>query len=260
MSLEFPTLDNGLVAQLPIELRISKNIIHNQFRDRSVLANSTSARTKYSWSWTYSNISDAEMSRILYFWEQTGRGAKAIRFYDPLGNLLRHSEELATENWQRVGPIDVTELDPVDGIRQYLLTNSGDTDAEIAQTVNVESLVSLVLSVRAKWAGAVNVVLASTAEGSEVNQNYSIDGSRVCELAIQSGIQGSIRRVSIRVPAHTQVIISEPQLEIGLRRGDYLMSNEGGIFESAWIDPNQFRLWSTAPGSHSIFMNVLSFR
>lgn len=260
MNLEFPMLDNGLAIQLPIELRISKHIVHNQFRDGSVLTNSESSGTKYSWAWTHSNLSDTEMARFVNFWEQTGRGARAIRFYDPLGNLLRHSEELASAEWQRVGLIDVTEMDPLDGTRQYLLTNSGDTDAEIAQAVNVDSLVSLVLSVKATWAGAANIVLASTAEGSNIERGYSIDGSRICEMPIRSGLQGSIRRIAIRVPAHTQVIVSEAQLEVGLKRGDYLISNEGGIFEDAWIDPNQFRLWSTAPGSHSISMKVLSFR
>jgi hypothetical protein len=260
MSIEFPILDSGLIAQIPMDLQISKEIIHNRFRDGAILTNSTSSRTKYSWAWTYSNLSPSEMTRVVEFWEETGRGAKAFRFYDPLGNLLKQSEDLVSPYWLKVGQIDVVEIDPLEGHRQYLLTNSGDLPAELHQSVQVDAAASLVLSLKARWDGSSSVALACEAGTSLVSGDFLVDTYKMCELSIKSGTQSSIRKISIRVPGHTQIIVSEPQLEVGLKRGSYLTSTEGGVFDAAWIDPNSFRLWSTAPGCYSIYINVISFR
>lgn len=260
MNIEFPILNSGLIAQLPINLRISKAIIHNLFRDGGVVTNSASSLTKYAWDWTYNHLNPDEMNKIVEFWEQTDRGAKPIRFYDPIGNLFRHSEELASSAWQRAGQIEVVEIEPIEGHRQYLLTNSGDLPAELHQIVNIQSAAALVLSLKARWEGTTSVVLMSEAVNAIASRSFIVDGYQQCELAIPGGFQAAARKISFQVPGHTQVVVSEAQLEIGVKRGDYLMSIEGGIFDEAWMDPSSFRLWSTAPGCHSINMNVVSFR
>lgn len=250
--MEFPILDNGLLAHLPISSKIVRLVQKNRFRDGTVLPNSGSIRTRYTWEWTYQNLNADETQRLLEFWSSSSRGAASFEFVDPMANLLSATETLTLAPWRQTGQLSITPLGTENGISEVLLTNASPIAAKLGQTVEVNPDLSLLLSVRARWEGQASLGLKSVSQRGVLSTIFSISGAKTCEIQIPPQSQDRVKEIEFEVPGNTQVILSRPQLEVGLTSSAYLPSIRGAVFNKAWIEPDEFRISTAAPGYQSI--------
>lgn len=254
--MEFPVLDNGLLAHLPISSKIVRLVQKNRFRDGSTLPNSGSMRTRYTWEWTYQNLNEDETQRVFDFWRSSSRGAACFEFVDPMANLLSATETLELAPWRQSGQLNITPLGTENGIAEVLVTNATPIAATISQTVEVNPALALLLSVRARWETQASLGLKSVSQRGVLSSSFSISGVKVCELQIPPQSHDRVKEIEFEVPGNTQVILSRPQLEVGLTSSAYLPSIRGAVFNTAWIEPDEFRISTVAPGYQSIRIMV----
>ncbi len=254
--MEFPQLDSGLIVQVPVSLRIQKRMDVNRFRDGSVIKNTNSSQSQYTWNCKYVNLSDHELLRFEEFWHSTGRGAATFTFVDPLGNMLRDTENVLASSWTKSGTTEITEAASTGQYKEYLLTNSGTIASVVSQVIDVSPQFSVLFSCLAKWVSTTAISLVSSDDSGSIRKSFTISGESYCGLKIAGGLQSAVRTFGIEVPPQSQVIVSELQVEIALGRGTYVPSAAGGVFHKAWIEPYDFTIKTEAPGAHSINLIV----
>jgi hypothetical protein len=259
--LTFPALDNGMIAQLPVKLRIDRITRTTTFPDGTRLASPIDARLFYSWTLRFDNLSDDELNRVRDFIFSTQNGADSFIFPDPTGNLLADSANLESGIW--LAPPGLT-VDPFSDPSQpdaFILTNSTPAPLALTQTVSLSGPFATCFSVRARWDGGFPFSLGLT-DGAASRTQPAVAGAWARHsVALFSMGAPETRTVSIIVPATTQIIVAEPQLEIAAAPGGYLKTGvEGSIFSPAWLAQSSFDESTNAPGAHSITLRIESFR
>lgn len=259
--IQFPALDCGILAQLPVELSIENLTRATRFPDGSLLFAANEARTRYSWFLRYENLNPQEWQRILDFIEATQRGAASFTFYDPIGNLLTHSVNLGESIWLAPPGLTVAPIADADQSNAFILTNPTSQPLALSQSVSVAGPFTTCFSIRAKWAGGASfsLGLSDAIQSASVSRTAGPWASHHVRL-ISSGNPES-RMASIVVPPATQVIVAAPHLEIAASPSAPLETgSQSGIFPNSWLVQKSFDTQSLAPGAHSITLRIESVR
>ncbi len=258
---QFPALDNGILAHLPVDLQIEKITRATRFPDGSLLFATAEARTRYSWTLRYENLNPTEWQRMLDFIAATQRGAASFAFYDPLGNLLAHSGNLEDAVW--LAPPGLT-VDPVLDAGQpkaFILTNPTALPLILSQSVSLAGSFSACFSVLAKWVGGAQFSLSLSDGVATASAAQSATAWSRHHVRLSSTELAATRMVSIIVPPTTQIIIAAPHLEIADSPGASLETgSQSGVFPNSWLVQKSFDTQSLAPGAHSITLRIESLR
>lgn len=258
---QFPALDNGILAQLPVELSIEKITRATRFPDGSLLFAASEARTRYSWLLRYENLSTQEWQRMQAFIAASQHGAASFAFYDPIGNLLAHSTDLEHSLWLAPPGLTVDPIADTDQENAFILTNPTALPLALTQSVALVGPFTTCFSIRAKWVGGVSfsLGLSDAVQVASVSRTAGAWARHHVRLA-SSGIPET-RMVSIVVPPTTQIIVAAPQLEIGANPGAPLdTGSQSGVFPNSWLAQKSFDTRSAAPGAHSITLRIESLR
>jgi hypothetical protein len=243
----FPVLDTGLVAQAPVQLSIQRRIPRAVFPDGSQVLSTVDCWRQYRWRLNYSHLSEAEQERFALFFQATARGAKEFVFPDPLGNLLRHSEDLSGAAWSRTPGLEIGPIEFIAGRTCWILTNSTSIVQRIEQLVAMPSDFALCFSVWAAWTSPQTFTLlagASAAEKIETFEAFAPGRFSIAERP--AGSAGAIR-VGVEVPPSSQLIISSPQLEIGIKPHGYVATGaQSGVFTAARLSEQSILGFATS--------------
>lgn len=257
----FPALDNGMLAHLPVSLSIDKIIRSTRFPDGSLLTAAAEARLRYGWNLRYENLSQTEWQRLIDFIAATNRGAIPFAFPDPIGNLLAHSGDLQNSIWLAPAGLTVHPITVPEQPKAFILTNPTALPIEITQSVAVAGPFRTCFSILAKWTGGANFSLRLADDATAASQPSTAAKWSRHFVTLTSGPTAQTRTVGLTIPPTTQLLVSEPQLEIAAAPGAYLQTGaQSGIFPSAWLNQRSYDSQSNAPGAHSITLRIESLR
>lgn len=256
----FPALDNGMLAHLPVALRIDDITRTTRFPDGSLMGAAAESRLRLSWVLRYENLSVAEWQRLVAFIEATGRGAESFAFPDPIGNLLAQSANLESAPWVASPGLTVDTIVDPDQPSAFILTNSTPQPVTLTQSVALAGPFKTCFSVLAKWTGGASFNL-SLSDGTLSNAASANAVQWARHAVVLSPGDAPSRLCTITIPANTQVILSSPQLEIAAAPGAHLATGEqSGLFPVAWLMDQSYDFQSNAPGAHSITLRIESLR
>jgi len=258
---QFPALDTGMLAQLPMELEIERLVRETKFPDGSQVTSGVDSRLRYRWLIRYANLSDLEWVRFMEFFESSERGAKPFSFPDPMGNLVAQSQNLLDPVWD-ISPGLVVDRyeDPVFS-SAAILTNSTPFALSLAQVAEVAGPFATCFSVYAMWPGvsSFSMMLSSSSE----SQTKPFTASEWSRYSVRIGLQASssVRTVSIIVPPYSQLVVANPQLEIAAQPNAYRATGiRADLYSPAWMSQEYLAGQQPAPGAHSLTLQIESIR
>lgn len=245
--LPFPALDSGAIAQAPVQLSIQRRIPRTVFPDGSQVIANLDNRRQYLWKLQYNHLSMAEQERFTAFLEAIQRGAVEFLFPDPLGNLLRNSEDLSGPAWTKSPGLEVGPIEYIPGRTSWILTNSTAIVQQLEQVVGLPSNYSLCFSIWATWTSEQSFALRVGAAGSERRASLVADAPKQFAVSERPAANSSTIRVAVEVPPNSQLIVSSPQLEIGLKPQGYVSTGEQcGVFTSARLQVQPILHYATS--------------
>jgi hypothetical protein len=260
VNLTIPPLDNGLIAQLPVELEIRRSAPENRFADGTVMAAASEARSVYRWRLSLEHLNAAEWARYETFLALTKNGIAPFRFLDPLGNLLSHTSDLSAPVWLIPPGLTVAPFEDPEFSNAFILTNGTGQSLSMQQSVSMHAVYLGCFSVWAKWAGGA-VFSLEQSSGAAFASVSAVAGEWSRHSAcLRAESAGTSRMVSIVVPGNTQLIVAHPQLETAASAGPYVPTGGASGIHEARLRQSAINLRSSAPGANSIQLLVESTR
>jgi hypothetical protein len=256
--LVFPALSNGLLAQLPIRVLERFAGPEVEFPDGSLQTAGSGMQMVRRWELSYSYLTTEEREAFEIFLDRAARKGERFRFFDPLGNLLQQSRDLASPVWVRTGEIAVSGYEDTELGPAFVVTNSGPGWGTLQQTLGFGYGFQACFSVRAKWDSAVPLGLRITEGTGMAEKEFLVGEAGRFFVEKRLGAVPSCT-AEIRVPPNTQVILAQPQMEVG--RTPTSLAGTGqrsGIHPSACLVQPEYRWNSPAPGGHQITLIVES--
>lgn len=230
----FPALDTGLIAQAPVQLSIQRNISRAVFPDGSQLISTLDNWRQYRWQLHYSHLSRSEQDRFNEFLHAIERGVNEFVFPDPLGNLLRNSEDLDGAAWAKSPGLEIGPIEFIAGKTCWILTNSTPVVQRIEQLVNLPRNYVSCFSLWAAWTGPQTFVLQVGTPGAEKSEMFEVSTPKRVWILEQPSNMASVTRIAIEIMPGSQLIVSSPQLEIGFKPQGYVATtDQSGIFTAA---------------------------
>src|ERR1700719_693875 len=153
-NLYFPQLASGAIAQYPIQkLRLARTI-KNILPDGSMILYPDPGAGRLLWDLSYTNLSLAEAAAIQAHFNACVGSVHAVTFIDPTENMLPSTSDLTAAVWQNSSLIEMTPGagDPDGGSAAFIVTNPGQANQEISQTLAVPANYQYCFSVYASSA------------------------------------------------------------------------------------------------------------
>lgn len=259
--LVFPASDAGFLAQFPLRYESVRRGPQNLFRNGSRIHSPAESRLRSRWTLNFGYLSNEERDRMEEFLFAAEGEGRPFLFFDPLGNLLQHSEDLANPVWNRSSALDVSAFNDPELGEAFVLTNTGPGWGSLSQTVVFGFGYLGCFSVQTKWDSPVPFRLqVADANGSTETQNMASSAQRSF-VRRRSSSAAESTTISIGIAPNSQVILANPQLEIAAQPGAYLPTGtRSGVVEHAWLRQDVYQWTSPAPHAHRIQLIVESNR
>jgi hypothetical protein len=259
--LVFPASDNGYIAQYPVRYEAKRIGPQNEFADSSRILSSVESRLLCRWNLPYAYLNDAERDRFEAFLDGAEGQGRVFRFFDPIGNLLRHSADLTHPVWERNGNLEVTAWQDPEIGPAFVVTNTSPDWRALQQSVGFGYGFQGCFSVRAKWDSPVPLRVRMTDAEGNAEVTVAVAEAQRPFVRRKSGPTIASTTLSLEIPPNSQIILAQPQLEIGAQPAGYLPTGErSGIVENAWLSQSEYRWLSPAPSAHQINLVVESSR
>lgn len=255
----YPQLVSGAVAQYPIRKVRAARTVKNMLQDGSTILFSDPHGKRLVWELEYTNLSDIDTQALQSFFRTCAGPFHAFTFIDPTDNMLVSSSDLTAAVWLIPGLIHVSAgvTDPNGGNGAFTLTNTGQSNQEITQTLNVPSGYQYCLSVFA--ASSVESAVTLIRRGSTVQDQSSVPVGPNWARFTSSGQlidPGVGLTIAISLAPGQEVQLYGPQLEAQIAPSRYRPTAEtGGVYPNAHWAIEQLSITALAP---SVYATVLS--
>jgi hypothetical protein len=247
----FPQLSSGAVAQYPFRrARVFRTITNSSPSGDLVLAPDTGA-SRMIWQLGYASLSGREANILTNFFDICQGRLRAFTFIDPAENMLTSSSDFSNGSWQNLSSIRLVpnSSDPLGGDAAFVVTNNGQTNEELTQTIAVPANYQYCFSLYARSDQTASIELIRRGSGS---QNSSLIGigpnwSRAaCSGALSDQDVGLT--VAIRLAPGQQVWLYGPQLEPQIQPSRYRPTqNRCGVYPNAHWTVDTLPLQAIAP-------------
>jgi hypothetical protein len=221
------------------------------------MANTEGAKTV--WDLAYSGLTDAEMSALEDLFAACEGRLRPFVFVDPLGNLLRWTEDWSKTVWQ-TGMLVATEVnDPNGGVGACQLTNGAHTGQSISQSVDSPAHYRYTFSVWARSTSTAAVRLALACGGHMITADQRVSGE--WELISVSGeIGGAEGQIScsVEVPGGGAIDVFGPQLDAQSGASGYRMNADRSGLYTVRFDQDEMERLSHGPDNHSTRIRILT--
>ncbi|MBV9763116.1 MAG: hypothetical protein JO340_21315 [Acidobacteriaceae bacterium] len=259
-SLFYPQLASGATAQYPIrKLRLARTV-KNVLPDGSMISFSDPNGARLIWELAYMELTDADVEALQAHFNACAGPFHAFTFIDPTDNMLVSSSDMSAAPWVRGSNVQLTTgaLDPNGGNAAVTLTNTGQVNEGINQTLQVPSGYQYCFSVYAASTG--QSALTATLQGSVAQQNTSLPlGSNWTRLVATGKLidTGIGLTVGLVLEPGQQVQLYGPQLEAQVIPSRYRPTQEtGGVYPSAHWGVDQLSITAMAPDLSSTAFSI----
>lgn len=258
-TLTFPQLATGALAQFPIRKHVLQRTIVNRSIGEQLIKMTDPEGSKVCWDLLYTGLTDLEMNALEALFEACEGRLRPFRFVDPLGNLLRWTEDLSKTVWQ-TGLIVATGIQDVSGSTGACrLTNGAQGPQSISQAVNSPAayLYTLSLWVKSISSGALRLGLGRAGNMAWVDRHVTADWQQVSISAWVPGDEEPVR-CSIEIPGGTAIDVYGPQLDAQNDASGYRRSTDKPGVYVARFDQDEIERISNGSDDHSTRLRVVT--
>ena len=256
----FPQLASGAVAQYPIQKTVVERTVKNAMADGTVWTYADAGARRKAWQLRYVELDEADMLAFSNFFDACQGRLHGFTFIDPTENMLANSGNLLANSWQAASWIEIAPgaADPNGGTKAFVVTNSGQVDAQIFQAFRAPAGYQYCFSVYAAGNGgdSIRMVRQGAADEDATVASIGADWTRVVSGG-RLNDSGNVLSVGIQVAAGQQVTLYGPQLEAQAWPSRYRpTTQQGGVYRNAHWATDQFEVALDAPGRYSTVIGL----
>jgi hypothetical protein len=257
--LVFPQLSTGASVLYPVRKRTARRSVVNLSEDghSDVLSDPDAAFT--AWELRASGLTLTEWTAIDALFQQTSGKWGSFTFLDPTGNLLAQSESFASTVWTNEPLLQLTPgiADPLGTARATRITNGGQADGAISQTLPVPGNFHYCLSVWARTTSGSRVRLGA----ANVTKSFALTGQ--WQRVFVSGNPGQTGATSVafsaQVDAAGSVELFGMQAEAQWGPSDYKQTGtRGGVYSRARFDTDQLTVTAQAADFYDAIIPIVN--
>jgi hypothetical protein len=258
-NLFYPQLVSGAVAQYPIRKIRTVRTVKNILPDGSMILFPDPNGGRLIWELEYTNLSDVDVQALQAHFGNCAGTFHAFTFIDPTDNMLASSSDLTEAPWLSSGPMQVNAgaPDPFGGNNAFVLTNLGQSNQEITQTLSIPSGYQYCLSLFV-WSGNTSAVTLIRRGASSQDQT-SVPAGPSWARVVSSGQLNDPDvgiTVGLSLAPGQQLQVYGPQLEAQIAPSRYrATAQSGGVYVNAHWAIEQLNVTALAP---SVYTTVLS--
>jgi hypothetical protein len=259
-NLFYPQLVSGAIAQYPIRKVRTVRTIKNILPDGNMILFSDPDGARLVWELAYTNLSEGDAEALQTHFSSCAGPFHGFTFIDPTDNMLVSSSDLTGAAWLRPGLIQISPgaADPAGGNAAFVLTNAGQSNQEITQTLAVPSGYQYCFSVFVMSANASALTLIR--RGSTLQQETSVPAGPNWTRVVSSGQlndSGTAITVGISLAPGQQVQVYGPQLEAQIAPSRYRPTEQtGGVYANAHWAIEQLSITALAPDVYSTVLSI----
>jgi hypothetical protein len=262
MTLCFPQLSTGAIAQFPFEVRLIRRTVVNQCADGSLIRYAEPAPSLLAWHLQYVGLTDSELDPIRTLFNTASGRLRTFVFLDPAANLLRADDEFGADCWYRDPLLLVRPSDgegPV-GARTVELTNAGQSDQHVGQTLNAPAAMEYTFSFYARSCTPIQVEAAVAARHHTVTQVFPLGSEwRRCICTTSNLDSGDEISFSLGLPAAAVVEVCGLQVEAQTGVSEYHPSSlSGGIYRNTRFASDKLQVTTHGENDHSAEIELIS--
>ena len=259
-TLLFPQLATGSVAQFPARKHVMQRTAVNSSPGGSIVKMADPEAGGCFWNLSYTGLTDAEIAAFeTLFGECEGR-LRDFLFLDPVGNLLKWTEDLSRPVWQTGMQVVGGHEDPVGDTGAARLTNAAQAAQSITQTVDAPGSFRYTFSVwvRSLSASTVGMRLHNATGSIAVIRPVASEWQRITLSGELQG--GDDIAVAIEIPGACAVDIFGPQLEPQSDASGYRRTTDSSGVYRARFDQDEFEQVTHGPDDHAVSLRVREVR
>ncbi len=256
----FPQLTSGTLAQYPLTKARFERTVKNALPDGTLILYPDVAASRYVWQLQYSALSHDDLTALFSFFEECQGRLHGFTFIDPTENMLTNSMDLTLSPWHMSSSIDIAKNtpDPTGSFAAFSLTNNGQTDAEIAQSLSVPASFQYCFSVYASSESSLTLKMVRRGPSVERTSSFLI-GQQWQRLTSEGRIPdgGSNFTVALSLAPGQQVSLFAPQLEPQIAPSRYRPTgSSGGVHANAHWAVDELLVSADAPNLFSTALAI----
>ena len=252
----YPQLASGALSQFPVQkIRRARTVV-NRAPDGSTIKLADPAAEVTEWLLSYTDLSDEEAALLRTFFGAMEGTLNGFTFLDPAGNLLAWSDRLENSAWQADPLLGLADAigDPWGTSHAWRLTNKGEAEQTIGQTLTSSGAYQYCLSVYVRSATATNVTLSIGSHA--VLRPVTTQWTRVA-WTCSGDAQATSVRFAIGIRAADTVDVAGLQVEAQTAPSGYKASTRGGVYENAHLGDDVLAITTTDVNRHSCKLKVI---
>lgn len=212
------------------------------------------------WELSYINLSTGDVEAIQTHFKNCVGPFHAFTFIDPTENMLVSSTDLRAAAWQTSSLINVTPgaVDPNGGSSAFTVTNTGQSDQMVTQSVEVPANYRYCLSVYVNSEQASTITLIRSGNSTEDRTSVPINTgwSRVVSSG-RLNDPGEIFTIGISLSAGQRVELYGVQLEAQISPSRYRPTTQtAGVFSSAHWGVDELTVIAEGPNLFSTSFSI----
>lgn len=243
--MHFPLLSSRVQAQYP--LRSLREMVFREVESAGGARwrSTADAPALRRWVLLLEDLNDEELAALTDLFEASAGGWRTFLFVDPMGNLLRWSEDLRNSSWDKGAGVSITRVNEEEAEpAEFAIVNGGGVPAGISQNLPLPP--GLRLCFACEMLGGR---LKLRAGGAEAACEAATGWTRRYVVGESSG---SVSHVELELgpgeAVHVRCLQAEAQMAPSAYMGTY---ETGGIYPKTRFAANGLWIRAKAPGRHS---------
>lgn len=259
-NLYYPQLTSGALAQYPIRKTRLVRTIKNVLQDGSMILFADPDAARLGWQLAYLDLSATDSGALQEHFDACVGPFHAFTFIDPTDNMLVSSSDFTAAAWQTSSLIDVTPgaTDPDGGSAGFTVTNTGQADREVSQTLIVPANYQYCFSLYARSFGPS--IISLIRRGASLEQTTSSAIGPGWTRVVSSGNlddPSTSLTVAVSLAAGQQIGIYGIQLEPQIAPSRYRPTAQiGGVYATAHWTVDQLSFVAEAPNLFSTSFSI----
>ena len=256
----FPQLSSGAIAQYPIRKTKLVRTVKNIFPDGIMILNADPEAYRLVWELRYSELSEADLNALQAHFVNCAGPLRAFTFIDPTENMLSWSSDLTAPVWlNSLGlAVGAGVNDPSGGVQAFQLTNNGQTNEELSQTVGTPANYQYCFSLYVRSDVPTGITLSRRGATDSSSGSYAV-GSAWSRIVSTGRLNdtGTSFSIAVGIPAGQQVQVYGVQLEAQVLPSRYRSTTvKGGVYTNAHWAVNQLPVIAEAPNMFSTAFSI----
>jgi hypothetical protein len=260
--LYYPQLSTGTLAQYPLRKTMLKRTIVNDCLDSRTVKLADVSAGVVQWQLNYAGITESEWTAMRTLFLAAEGRLQTFVFLDPADNLLRFSETLSSNVWQKDGLLQMTGgvSDPLGTARATRLVNPAAVDQNISQFIEAAGWFRYSFSVYARSSSDGVVTLTQrTADGQESRAERI--GPVWRRLQSAGEIEGTAEEVEFKLglPPGGTVDVFGFQAEAQPQSSTYKKTeSQSGVYPATRFSEDVLSPIAVGPNDYAVQIQLLS--